>query len=264
MHLNTDFIYKYSQSLKIPAFCYRSLAHANSMLDLAAYTYALNKIGILIINLEYQDPDGATMQNIVNAIGTPHTHDGLDRTVWDIKLGGVHGSESLARSHKLDEFILHTDCSYEANVPDFFGLYVISSDNLGGGKNLIIDGSTLIQHLSSSALKVLQSETVKIIVPLEFRKNIEYIYAHVIDENFNMRYRRELMDLSTASDDFMLALDELERLCHSPALNRTLELPKDAILFLDNKRYLHARTTIKDPSRHLKRIRFFAAFHKLV
>jgi len=43
-------------------------------------------------------------------------------------------------SHQFNEFVLHTDCSYEEKIPDFIALYVVHHDKLGGGKNLLIDG----------------------------------------------------------------------------------------------------------------------------
>ncbi len=200
-------------------------------------------------------------QLLVNWVNHTHNNDGC--ALWDIKSGGTNGTETLARSHKLSEFVLHTDCSYEKNIPDFFGLYVVQHDELGGGKNLLIDCLTLIHHLSPSSLNILQTEKVKIIVPAEFKKYVEYIYAPIIDADFNVRYRKEILDLTDVSGAMRIALDEFERLSNSPIVNRAVEIKKNTILILDNKRYLHARTTIKDNRRHLKRIRFFADFHKV-
>ena len=265
MSLNIETVYEYSQPLKIPQFCYQNIiTKNNAVVDIQKYIQILNKTGILVISLEFDEVDGSTMESIVGAIGHAHTHNSEGRALWDIRSGGVDGNESLARSHKLHEFILHTDCSYEEQIPDFFGLYVAQHDEFGGGKNLLVDGSTLIQHLSAEALNILQTEKLKIIVPPEFKRNTDYIYAYVIDKNFNIRYRKEIIDLTDASGAVIFALDELERLCDSPVLNRSLELKKNTILLLDNKRYLHARTAIKDKNRHLKRIRFFADFHQIV
>ena len=263
MSVDTEFVYEYSSPFKIPAFCYQHISSKNSKLEIDKYKQILTITGLLLIKLDYDDNDGSTMEDIVNQLGKAHTHNASGLALWDIKSGGSNGNESLARSHKLSEFVLHTDCSYETKIPDFFGLYVVQHDELGGGKNLLVDCLTLINHLSKSSLKILQTEKVKIIVPAEFKKDVDYIYETIIDADFNVRYRKEILDLTDVSGEMMVALDEFERLSNSPVINRAVEIKKNTILLLDNKRYLHARTTIKDNKRHLKRIRFFADFHKV-
>ena len=204
------------------------------------------------------------MEKIVAKLGRAHTHSTDEDMVWHIKQGGPTGNDTLARSHKLDEFVLHTDCSYEPETPNFFALQCIHSDKLGGGKNLFVDASTLIQHLSHTSLKTLQSELVEIRVPPEFKRGVGTIYAHVIDANFNVRYRKELIVESSLTENLKIALDEFDLLCHSPLLNRLFELNDNQILILDNRRYLHARTKINDSKRHLIRIRFFMDSHNLM
>lgn len=127
----------------------------------------------------------------------------------------------------------------------------------------MIDGATLIQHLSQGSLDTLQNETVEIIIPPEFKKETVFINARIIDRNYNIRYRREILNNDKITPQMESALDEFERLCLSPVLNRKLELKDNQILILDNKRYLHSRTTIKDKDRHLLRLRFFSEFDKI-
>ena len=245
MSLNIKSVYEYSSSFKIPDFCYQQIVNKSSVVPIEKYKKILTKTGLLLISLNYDEEDGSTMESIVNELGVVHTHNIDGYALWDIKSGGSNGNESLARSHKLSEFVLHTDCSYETNIPDFFGLYIVQHDELGGGKNLLVDCLTLIHHLSIASLQTLQTEQVKITVPPEFRKDVEYIYATIIDADFNVRYRKEIIDLSEASGAMRVALDELERLSNSPIVNRAVEIKKNTILLLDNKRYLHARTTKK-------------------
>ncbi len=91
---------------------------------------------------------------------------------------------------------------------------------------------------------------------------MEYIYATIIDENFNIRYRRAIIDQSELSKEMKAALDEFDELCHSPIINRGFELKTGQLILLNNKRFLHARTEIKDKNRHLIRARFFTNFDK--
>ena len=55
---------------------------------------------------------------------------------------------------------------------------------------------------------------------------------------------------------------EFDELCYSPIINRGFELKTRQLILLNNKRFLHARTEIKDKNRHLIRARFFTNFDK--
>lgn len=249
------------QSLKLPKMCFHKLDSADALIPIDLYNFILNKIGLLIIDVGFDNKNTSILEKIVSTLGRAHTHSSDEDAIWHIKQGGINGNEVLARSHKLDEFVLHTDCSYERHVPNFFALQCIRSDKLGGGKNLFVDASTLIQHLSQSSIKTLQTEAVEIKVPLEFKRDVETINAHIIDANLNVRYRKELIVESSLSENLKIALNEFDQLCKSPFLNRWFELNDNQILILDNRRYLHARTKIIDKDRHLMRIRFFIDRH---
>ena len=247
-------------SLKLPKICFQKLDNKNVDIPVDLYSFILKKVGFLIIDINF-DNNESILENIVAKLGRAHTHSTDEDAIWHIKQGGPTGNDILARSHRLDEFVLHTDCSYEPETPNFFALQCIHSDKLGGGKNLFVDASTLIQHLSHTSLKILQSELVEIRVPPEFKRGVDTIHAYIIDANFNIRYRRELIVEPSLSERLKVALNEFEHLCHSPLLNRWFELNDNQVLILDNRRYLHARTKIHDRKRHLLRIRFFMDNH---
>lgn len=244
-----------SVPIKLPAVT-RPILRPGGVPPYAKYADTLHEYGFLVITLEQPDA-GEMLEDIVGHIGEPHVHDDTGIAVWDIKRGGASGSEALARSHGLNEFVLHTDCSYEDVIPDHFGLYVVQADRFGGGKNLLIDGLTLVQHLSDESLKTLQTKPFKIKVPPEFMKDRSHIEACLIDDDLNLRYRREIVELNGTSLAQMKALTEFEELAHSTLVNRSMKLEQGQILLLNNRRFLHARTEIKDSERHLKRIRFF-------
>ncbi|WP_076589124.1 TauD/TfdA family dioxygenase [Vibrio ostreicida] len=243
--------------LKLPNACFHVIEQPNADIDIDLYKFILNKFGVLIIDLKFENRHSTLLETIVSELGKPHTHSTDEDAVWHIKQGGLKGREKLARSHKLEEFVLHTDCSYEQRVPNFFALQCIRSDKLSGGKNLFVDASTLIQHLSDTSLRTLQTEAIQIKVPPEFDRGVEAIKAHVIDENLNVRYRKELIIEASLSPSLKQAIEEFDHLCQSPLLNRWFELKDNQILIMDNRRYLHARTKINDKDRHLLRIRFF-------
>lgn len=250
-----DELQKQCGDVRLPAIA-RPILEAGQPIPYRKYSDILHEYGVLVVTLERPD-DGETLVRIVNHIGRPHQHDDAGRALWDITQGGTNGAEQLARSHGLNEFVLHTDCSYEKAVPSHFGLYVVEPDRMGGGRNLIIDGLTLIQHLSDKSLVTLQTQPLTLKVPPEFLKEQTHVEACILDEDLHIRYRRELIDLSRTSLAQRQALAEFEELIHNTAVNRGLSLGEGQLLLLDNRRFLHARTEIRDPRRHLKRIRFF-------
>ncbi len=244
--------------LQWPAQCYCELSCFDQVdSKLATIHRALIEYGLCLVAIKYSDTGGMTLQKIASHLGEIHRHDACYRAMWDIKSGGSHGHQTLARSHTMDEFLLHTDCSYEVIVPNFFGLQVIQHDRYGGGTNLLVDTHRLLQQLSQKTIEVLQTQPVKIIVPLEFKKNTSYIIAPVMDQHGNIRYRRDIIDVDSLTSVQYHALVEFETLVYSPFLLRSLLLVKNQILLLSNSRYLHARTKVLDKHRHLKRIRFF-------
>ena len=256
--INLDQLARCSQPLQLSNACYESLTTKNTdTIPYARYRLTLKKFGVLIISLAYAD-EGETLQHIAENIGIPHKHNDRESFVWDIKVAAESPTtDYLARSHQAHEFYLHTDCSYEEKVPDYFGLYVLSPDQFGGGKNLIVDQQDLIPCLSQESLCVLQNTPVTIRVPQEFYKGTSAITAPIIDNDLNLRYRREIIDLVKLTTPQKIALHEFESLAYSVQHARHLSLEKNQILLLHNKRYLHGRTLIKDKKRHLKRIRFF-------
>ena len=255
---NLEGIFNKSQKLKLHEICCYAITHQETI-HYNLFLEALNKYGICILSLNYRD-NSATFKQIIKNLGTLHSHKEKDSFLWNIKVLRLEKStQPLARSHKDREFHFHTDCSYEENVPDYFALYVLHADQKSGGKNLIVVIKSVIGALSKESLKTLQSDPVTIKVPQEFYKGIASIQACIIDENNNIRYRREIIDSNHLTSKQVKAIGELERLVYSPEFCRGLILSDDQILILSNKKHLHARTHIKDPERHLQRIRFFKA-----
>ncbi|MCF7831292.1 MAG: TauD/TfdA family dioxygenase [Candidatus Pacebacteria bacterium] len=193
--------------------------------------------------------------SLVTILGIPHSHNGDGNYVWDIKPEHIESDKSHARSHTYEEFTFHTDCSFEDPVPLYMALYVVQEDRQGGGINKLVDFEKILPALDAGIIETLKKD-FPIKIPKEFFKDKELIHKPIIFDNNKIAYRRECIIEDICSPDQIQALDSLDNAIHkSDAL--MLSLSQNSVLFVDNTRYLHARTMIKDPERHLQRMRFF-------
>ncbi|BBM02482.1 TauD/TfdA family dioxygenase [Microbulbifer sp. GL-2] len=241
--------------LRIPNYCCFKL-DSYSEIEYESYKVALLKKGIVLICLGFSDDSAEIMKDIVNTIGLIHEHDALGRTVWDVKIGGETGEEALAISHSDREFSLHNDGAFEQEMPGYFGLHVVRADTLGGGENILVCADRIVESLTEETFQLLSSRKFKLRVPEEFRKVSNFIEASLIDESHGFRYRYDIIERDLCSPEELEALNELELKISLPHNMFKVHLGNNQILLLDNRRYLHARTRIKDKKRHLKRIRF--------
>ncbi|CAF1280194.1 unnamed protein product [Rotaria sordida] len=160
--------------------------------------------------------------------------------------------KSLARSQTNDEFLFHTDGSYELNPAEYMALFVLEQDQLGGGQLEIIRLSDILQNLSLETKEKLLKNKIRIDIPEEFRKssNIDHIDATILIDHDKIRYRYDI--LSTENNE---ELNELNSIINKIEKYRP-KLNKYTMIILNNQKYLHARTKILDNRRHLLRIRF--------
>lgn len=191
---------------------------------------------------------------------SPAAHNSAGDVLWDVK-AQADAAPGVPRSHTADEFVWHTDASFEEPPPRYFMLQVLCGDRYGGGRQNFLPLSTLLEGLHEDDRHVLSSSLYPWRVPLEFQKDREQAELPVLfrgeDGQDNIRYRHECMtcgDLSTAQK---LAILGLNRAIESaPPIEH---VPRAGELILvDNWRALHARDHILDPERHLQRVRFEA------
>ena len=109
---------------------------------------------------------------LVKKIGIPHSHNKENNYIWDVKPTGK--KNTLARSLTKKAFELHTDCSFENPSPNYFALYVLKNDTLGGGKNYFLDFKEIESLIDTSTKKILK-ENYFFVVPNEFNKRVEKI-----------------------------------------------------------------------------------------
>ena len=88
-------------------------------------------------------------------------------------------------------------------------------------------------------------------MPVEFHKGVDRRKLPILSDD-GFRYRREI--LTDCTEEQSRVLERMEELLIDLIFDFTME--QGTVLLLDNHRFLHGRTTILDPERHLRRVRF--------
>ncbi|KAJ5407254.1 hypothetical protein N7465_008538 [Penicillium sp. CMV-2018d] len=230
---------------------------------------------IVHIKLAFEDHDSNYIQTLVKGLhkshghGLPITHSANRGWMWDVRPTPASLQNCQARSETMESFPWHTDCSYEKCPPQFFALHVLQPDTCGGGTLSVLKVEQLLALLSPFAKKWLFSPKYQIAVPPEFKKSPEdeYIVGSLLatsadGETTELRFREDI--ITPLNPQAAEALEELKRVLLSPASNpytlhlTAQDLPKGSIILMDNRRWLHARNHVKDPNRHLRRVRWDA------
>lgn len=217
--------------------------------------------------------------NQIGGIPHEHTPDGPEQQVWDVRpfFDSIHTSSKGAadtgaagiaeeagdtkppppRSHTADHFDMHTDCSFEDPPPRYMALYVMQEDRCGGGYSTLIDTEALNRYLSRQSFVTLLKSVFTVRVPPEFYKGTATIRTNIVTAEEKLwKYRSDVIVREDCSEDQLNALNELDSLLQNPCLILTTMLPTGSILLLDNMRWFHGRSAIRDRGRWLKRIRF--------
>ena len=240
---------------------------------------ALQKYGALKVTLGFENDSCSYLKQVIRKLHQQHRHGlPIDHSAnrgwfWDIR-PSQRSVEGLyqARSETANPFPWHTDCSYEAAPPRYFALQVLQPDRYNGGTLSILKVDRLAALLSAATRSALSRPEFRIDVPPEFvkRDDERHIIGSLLsynnssrDEaavNVGIRFREDIVVPLTKAAE--VAFAEFKSILLGPesavrALHLTPEmLPRGSIVFLDNRRWLHARNEVKDPSRHLRRVRW--------
>lgn len=192
---------------------------------------------------------------LISLVGIPHSHNGNGVYLWDIKPQPGETSKTVARSQTMEEFVFHTDCAFEIPPPKYVALYVVHPDENGGGISQMIDFAKVIPQLKPESVTALKQD-FKVKIPKEFMKDREYSIGPIIIGNNQLSYRRDCIVDTDFNQSQRDAIDDLEICLSNTDIVQSIAIPKGTVFFLDNRRFLHARTEIKDLKRHLQRVRY--------
>ena len=224
--------------------------------------------------------------------GLPVAHSEMRGWFWDVKPSIAEKSflTQLARSETFEPFPWHTDCSYESAVPRYVALQVLEHDKHGGGTLSMLPVQQLLERLTARTIESLGLPEYRITVPPEFAKiNATEIIGPVLSlsqgtseevtdpfpavtggkykaresrQHIRMRFRADIIqpltpEGSNALLEVQSCLSDRAKLNELGVLHLTSDdLPRDSIILMDNGRWLHSRSEVKDPTRHLRRVRW--------
>ncbi|KFY29836.1 hypothetical protein V494_08440 [Pseudogymnoascus sp. VKM F-4513 (FW-928)] len=267
---------------EIPRIAAHSLEDAKDIPHVSAIDTALQKYGIMAITLEFSDPDSSYLLNLVRSLqrnhghGEPLSHSSTRGWFWDVKPTPKSiSAQHHARSETMDDFPWHTDCSYALEPPRFFGLHVLQADRCGGGTLSVVQLDKVLQFLSKESVETLSQEKFRLEVPpeFEFKNGVKSVIGQVLKpvgagtgltKEMKCRYRADIIHpltekATSALEDLNKALAQARSNNSDICLNLSPEMiPNGTVLLMDNGRWLHARNSVKDPERHLRRIRWDA------
>ncbi|OQE30313.1 hypothetical protein PENFLA_c003G06793 [Penicillium flavigenum] len=262
----------------VPNLVAYKISDSHQRHHIRAVHHHLQSQGILKISLGFSDERSQYLENLVMGLrayhghGPPITHSASRGWFWDVRPGKntCLPQNDRARSETMQEFPWHTDCSYEDSPPRYFALQVLRPDRCGGGTLSVLKVDQLTRFLSSSAKAALCEPEFQIKIPPEFIKqpNERHIMGSILgineqDQSTIMRFREDIV--TPMSNRATSALEALKRVLEDSELSskatlhlKAADLPERSIILLDNRRWLHARNSVKDPSRHLRRVRWNA------
>ncbi|OJI89599.1 hypothetical protein ASPTUDRAFT_79543 [Aspergillus tubingensis CBS 134.48] len=219
----------------------------------------LRHTGILKVSLKFEDDSSHYLQQLMIGLhkhhghGLPITHSASRGWFWDVRPNSTtfQTPSHQARSETMEEFPWHTDY------------------RCGGGTLSVMNVGRLSSLLSTSTCTALLRPEYRITVPPEFVKCDTK--RHVVGGLTAMdaeglpsmvRFREDIVTPLTA--EAALAWQELKNcLLGQKVQAETLQLtsdclPRGSVILMDNYRWLHARSHVRDPERHLRRVRWDA------
>lgn len=236
--------------LATPDSAHIHLKSASDATELAAITSALKSHGLAVLHLPSADPTSSRLLALAGALGSPLPHSSSHGMLWNVS----PSKASSARSHGSEVFPWHTDCSFEASPPRYFGLHVVRPDRFHGGELRLLRVDDLLARLSSDTVTALRQPNFEFAVPSEFDKGRGATRGAVLTREGKLRWRRDIMRGTTPEAE--AALEEVDAVLATLEGHAFGDMRPGVILLIDNARWLHARSRVRDMNRLLRRVRW--------
>jgi alpha-ketoglutarate-dependent taurine dioxygenase len=221
------------------------------------------------IEIEF-DLDSASLflTTICSNFGTLLPHNiGQKDFVWEIK--PKISTSSLKTFSEHNQYApLHTDSQYRNQPEKFIALMTINQANCGGGYTNLLDFNLVVNELKNTnsgrqLLDCLALQYFPIAIPSIFQqKNARrYITAKLISEIPLIRYRYDTLKaglslIKSSKREFLKEnLDLLDNFIENSPCRISFLASNNDIVFIDNHRFLHGRSSFFDLNRLLLRTR---------
>lgn len=205
-------------------------------------------------------------------VGVPVEHNkGKEDYIWEIKVKQIEQKLSYLSTFSEHNLVanLHTDTQYHLHPEKYISLFTIKQARCGGGKTILLDFYEVLKTLQETdegrlCLKILQDSRFPFAVPTvfaQYKSNQEIIYSSIISNNFTIRYRYDTIHKGLIvanipkTDKRYWALSFFENHIAKHPKQKLFHLQENHIIFINNHRFLHGRTSFQDITRHLLRTR---------
>jgi alpha-ketoglutarate-dependent taurine dioxygenase len=204
-----------------------------------------------------------------SSIGTLISHNPNKQDyIWEIK---PQISTSQIKTFSEDNHVapLHTDSQYRACPEKYMALLVFHQATCGGGDTILLDFKKVLAELDNSIdgrklIKFAKQEKFPIAIPSIFQTSPHqnYIYSSLISDTPLIRYRYDTLKAGISlvnhdrADELHEQLDCLNNHIQSSSHQCNFSLSDGEMIFVDNHRFLHGRSSFTDPNRLLLRSRF--------
>lgn len=211
---------------------------------------------IIVKNLPDNSPDELLV--VLNSlIGTPIQYQKEGPMVIDIKPQKAYDQQDISYRTS-NEFGFHTDLSYAQIPPDFLSLLAIKQDLHKQAKSKLATVTKALKQLPQEAIEELKKPQYYFSRPEHFSSQTRTINnLAILTENkmgYITRYREDT--ISSPNQAAMAAFSLLRDALENVAIK--VQLEPFTLVFLDNLRVVHGRTSFKptynDNDRHLKRV----------
>ncbi|HFG6983043.1 TauD/TfdA family dioxygenase [Acinetobacter baumannii] len=213
--------------------------------------------------------------NFLSAVGTLTKHElnnltdnNLDSVFWDIKFRGKEYSKlnSTTFSEQLGECSLHTDSSFILSPEDYLVMYVVKPADKGG-ESLYLDYNLLLKSLKETeegrkCISIISLNKYPFQTPKSFDSSQPIIWGKILDDNSSfIRFRYDCIVQgmffykNSISEEMFWAFNFLNQAIKNNNKIQEFKASRGDLIFIDNRRGLHARKDFKDIHRHYIRAR---------
>lgn len=237
----------------------------------------LNTSGYVIIsdfNIDVSNTQHSSSKliEICELVGFPIPHNSDNSIIWNIKSNHSSSGNGLIKTYSehMHDAELHTDSQYSYYPEDYFSLLMLKPASCGGGESMILSLQATLKELRATkegkeAENILRGKVFPFIVPNVFKRNknskkLEFNFGHILSDN-EIRFRIDTFEKAIELRPDLCDSEQLQAynilkniIINSPSIER-FHLKERDLVFINNKTVLHGRTSFRDVSRHLLRIR---------